>query len=140
MEEYIKREDALDAVLFALVGTGYQSNAIWAIRGVETADVVPRSELELNEKAYESLKQLYDNDTRELSDNIERLISELEQAKQKVAREIFDKMISDTNLAISYVKNTKFYTEEIRKVKLECYRDVLGYFAELEKEYLGEEK
>ena len=24
---YIKREDALDAVLFALVGTGYQSNA-----------------------------------------------------------------------------------------------------------------
>lgn len=37
---YIKREDALDAVLFALVGTGYQSNAIDAIRDVPTADVV----------------------------------------------------------------------------------------------------
>lgn len=37
---YIKREDALDAVLFALVGTGYQSNAIYAIRDVPTADVV----------------------------------------------------------------------------------------------------
>lgn len=37
---YIKREDALDAVLFALAGTGYQSNAIYAIRDVPTADVV----------------------------------------------------------------------------------------------------
>lgn len=39
MSEYIKREDALDAVLFALVGTGYQSNAIYAIRDVPAADV-----------------------------------------------------------------------------------------------------
>ena len=37
---YIKREDALDAVLFALAGTGYQSNAIYAIKDVPTADVV----------------------------------------------------------------------------------------------------
>jgi hypothetical protein len=37
MEEYIKREDALDAVLFALSGTGYQSRAITAIRNVPTA-------------------------------------------------------------------------------------------------------
>ena len=40
MSEYIKREDVLDAVLFALVGTGHQSRAIWAIRDVNTADVV----------------------------------------------------------------------------------------------------
>lgn len=40
MDEYIKREDALDAVLFALVGTGYQSTAIDAIKDVPTADVV----------------------------------------------------------------------------------------------------
>ena len=31
MDEYIKREDALDAVLFALAGTGYQSEGIWAV-------------------------------------------------------------------------------------------------------------
>jgi hypothetical protein len=45
MDEYIKREDALDAVLFALVGTGYQSRAIYAIRDVPTADVAPRAEV-----------------------------------------------------------------------------------------------
>ena len=44
MDEYIKREDALDAVLFALSGTGYQSRAIYAIRELPTADVVLRSE------------------------------------------------------------------------------------------------
>jgi hypothetical protein len=45
MDEYIKREDALDAVLFALVGTGYQSRAIDAIRDIPSADVVPKSEV-----------------------------------------------------------------------------------------------
>lgn len=40
MAEYIKREDAIDAVLFSLVGTGHQSQAIYAIRDVTTADVV----------------------------------------------------------------------------------------------------
>ena len=36
---YIEREKALDAVLFALVGTGYQSKAIYAIKDVPTAGV-----------------------------------------------------------------------------------------------------
>lgn len=49
MDEYIKREDALDAVLFALVGTGYQSRAIYAVKDVPTADVAPRAEVD---KAY----------------------------------------------------------------------------------------
>lgn len=40
MSEYIKQEDALDAVLFALVGTGHQSKAIYAIRDIPTTDVV----------------------------------------------------------------------------------------------------
>ncbi len=40
MNEYINREDALDAVLFALVGTGQQSKAITAIRELPTADAV----------------------------------------------------------------------------------------------------
>lgn len=43
MDEYIKREDALDAVLFAMAGTGYQSRAISAIRDVPTADVAPET-------------------------------------------------------------------------------------------------
>ena len=54
LDEYIKREDALDAVLFALVGTGLQSAAIYAIREVPTADVVPRSEVE---KIFEEMEK-----------------------------------------------------------------------------------
>ena len=45
MDEYIKREDALDAVLFALVGTGYQSRALDAVRYVPAVDVTPRAEV-----------------------------------------------------------------------------------------------
>lgn len=41
MSEYIKHQDAYDAVLFAMCGTGYQSDATWAIDGVPTADVAP---------------------------------------------------------------------------------------------------
>jgi hypothetical protein len=55
MDEYIKREDALDAVLFALVGTGLQSCAIHAIRDVPTADVAPKSEVERLEKEIKAL-------------------------------------------------------------------------------------
>lgn len=58
MDEYIKREDALDAVLFALVGTGYQSQAIYAIRDIPTADVAPKSEVDkVRLLAYESGKR-----------------------------------------------------------------------------------
>ena len=46
MDEYIKREDALDALLLALVGTGLQNRAISAVKDVNTADVVPKSEVE----------------------------------------------------------------------------------------------
>lgn len=41
MSEYIKRQDAYDAVLFAMCGTGYQSDATWAIDCVPAADVAP---------------------------------------------------------------------------------------------------
>lgn len=40
MDEFIKREDALDALLFGLVGTGYQSRAISAIKYVPAVKVV----------------------------------------------------------------------------------------------------
>lgn len=56
MDEYIKREDALDAVLFALCGTGYQSRAIDAIRELPTADVLPKSEVERLEAQIEHLE------------------------------------------------------------------------------------
>lgn len=57
MDEYIKREDALDAVLFALVGTGHQSIAIYAIKDVPTADVA--SKREFAKEIFEEIENLF---------------------------------------------------------------------------------
>lgn len=103
MDEYIKREDALDAVLFALVGTGLQSTAIYAIREVPTAAVVPKSEVEELKKAY-----LHYEET-----------TGLKQAKTDVAREIFEEIEAIKCVGLlpsSWVKQfaelKKKYTEE----------------------------
>lgn len=45
MDEYIKREDALDALMFEPEGSGYQSRARDVIRLLPTADVAPRAEV-----------------------------------------------------------------------------------------------
>lgn len=45
MDEYIKREDALNALLDEMVGTGYQSRAMGAIKFIPAFDVVPKSEV-----------------------------------------------------------------------------------------------
>lgn len=101
MDEYIKREDALDAVLFALVGTGYQSTAIYAIRDVQTADVVPRAEVDELVHKLECLLchatggklsyHTYPLGTMEraVSDYIQECYDE---AKAEVAREIFEEI------------------------------------------------
>lgn len=41
MPEYIDREAALEEMLFAMCGTGYQSQAMSALRYVPAADVEP---------------------------------------------------------------------------------------------------
>lgn len=41
MAEYIDREAALEEMLFAMCGTGYQSQAMGALRYVPAADVEP---------------------------------------------------------------------------------------------------
>ena len=74
MDEYIKREDALDAVLFALVGTGHQSRAISAIRDVPTADVVPRERFD------------------RVFGNLKAVLEERSEDKAEVAREIFEEI------------------------------------------------
>lgn len=40
MSEYIKREDATDALLFEMSGTGYQSRAISAVKYIPAVKVV----------------------------------------------------------------------------------------------------
>ena len=63
-----------------------------AIREAPTADVVPKSEvenlkvlLEMNEKAYESLKELYHTDT-------DALVEARRKTEVEVAREIFEEI------------------------------------------------
>ncbi len=107
MDEYIKREDALDAVLFALAGTGLQSRAISAIRDVNTADVVPKSE-------YDRMEKLFNDMTQEAKGYLNRLYG----IRAEVAREIFEEI------------EEHFYNNESQTGVL-LYED----FAELKKKY-----
>lgn len=54
-------------------------------------------------------------------------------------REIFDKIENNIKYNISLIEAMMFESEKIRKAKLQCYRDFLGYLAGLKKEYIGED-
>ena len=41
MAEYIEREEALEALMYAMCGTGYQATAMRAVRRIPSADVAP---------------------------------------------------------------------------------------------------
>jgi hypothetical protein len=58
--------------------------------------------------------------------------------KIKVAREIFEEIEKDGKYAISFVENHKSYSEEVRQAKLECYKDIQNYIAELKQKYESE--
>jgi hypothetical protein len=64
--------------------------------------------------------------------------SEVKNAKQEVAREIFEEIEKNSKFTIQFVEAIEFDSEEIRKAKLECYRDCLGYFQKLKKKYTKE--
>jgi hypothetical protein len=105
MDEYIKREDALDAVLFALVGTGHQSKAIYAIRDVPTADVIPKEFL-----------------TRKEDEAYERGYAE---GKSDAAREILAEIEVGVKAAVSALQ---FENNPIhRKVKHETYSSFMRF-------------
>ena len=94
-----------------------------------TEDVVPKSEVEA------------------LKHEIERIIDEGEYwqgkylvARSTVAREIFEEIEKDGKYAISFVENHKSYSEEVRQAKLECYKDIQTYIAELKKKYTESEE
>ena len=66
-------------------------------------------------------------------------ITKLYKKKQvKIAREIFEEIEKDGKYAISFVENHKSYSEEVRQAKLECYKDIQNYIAELKKKYESE--
>lgn len=128
MDEYIKREDALNALLSEMVGTGYQARAMDAIKFIPFADVVPKSEFEKLVQDGTRLGQenetLKDNNEHlavileETKAEVEKLQNELviwkqnrfnlfqrlecyEMVRQKVAREIFEEL---DNLKKQYIK------------------------------------
>lgn len=115
MDEYIKREDALDAVLFALCGTGYQSRAIYAIRELPTADVVPKSEVEELSGKYEDLKLKY----LDLAKDHDELlawgghIKSTERAK--IEKAVARKIIADMRELINGYENIDVYLDRIEK-------------------------
>lgn len=91
MDEYIKREDALDAVLFALVGTGYQSRAIYAVKDVPTADVVPRADFADQKAMGDMCAEVIARQDKE----IESLRDEANRYKRYYFRHDYDEMIAE---------------------------------------------
>lgn len=67
--------------------------------------------------------------------NLEAVFEEIPQTKAELAREIFEEMEKNTRFTINLVEAMEFDSEEIRKSKLECYRDCLGYYGKLKKKY-----
>lgn len=55
-----------------------------------------------------------------------------------VAREIFAEIEHTARSAVILLKFEK--NEEIRNTKTECYTDLIGYIAELKKEYIGDKQ
>lgn len=103
---------------------------------IPTADVVPRVELDAMRGAANSYKMHYEKAKQEA----DRLAVELEAEKtlRVVGIErIFEEIEKDGKYAISFVENHKSYSEEVRQAKLECYKDVQNYVAELKKKYTG---
>ena len=164
MAEYIDREDALDAVLFALVGTGLQSAAIYAIREVPTADVVPKSEAErlhealskaeadvknymkvaeyqqsLSVKRYHEIKRLKE-DIERLEEINERDVENLRLAKAEVAREIFEEIdiILSEHYGKASEKTDSKLLEPLRQAQRFVINEIYDDLAELKKKYTEE--
>ena len=132
MDEYIKREYALDAVLFALAGTGLQSTAIYAIRDVPTADVVPKSE-------YDAVVSAVDNSTKEflkLHDAYQNAKAEVERLEgelivERTRRENAVNAYHDTKSEVDrWRRNLEAVLEERAETKSEVAREI---FAEIER-------
>ena len=163
MEEYIKREDALDAVLFALVGTGFQSKAIYAIREIPTEDVVPRSEFEYWEAIAKNNQKWIDKilaDKEKVKQELDKFIQEIDQiqkdkaeshapiidkAKQEVAREIFEDFIQEIEFQKRKAEAAKNsfctpYSEDYHFWRgKECGLErLLEYVVKKENKYIGE--
>lgn len=145
MDEYIKREDALDAVLFALVGTGLQSRAISAVKDVNTADVVPKSEVEKLNKEFDELAEEHSDlivekdqlfviaemqkiEIEALKIANEKMYAAIEATKADVASEILAE-IEEKSCVIS---ETNHSTGSTRVV---CYQISAEKLAELKKKY-----
>lgn len=98
-----------------------------------TADVIPRSEIdELNKICRETEQKC-----------IEAAIEMIDQAKQEVASDIFDKLLSHTSVGIRLIKEliNEEENSNVKKCLMGRFNELLGMekvIAELEKKYIGD--
>lgn len=139
MDEYIKREDALDAVLFALVGTGLQSRALNAIHEVDTADVVPKSEEGAECPTCYGTGRI--GTTNWLTKNISKKQLAEEKAKaiaeheQHIKTEVAREMIQDIASECTLKKDACCNSLEFGIGYLAAMNEVLSHLAKLKKKY-----
>ena len=96
------------------------------------ADVVPKSQVEQLKRDLEQCENGYSQAL-----HLERCKLADEQSK---IREIFEEIEKNSKFTIQLVEAMEFDSEEIRKAKLECYRDCMGYFQKLKKKYTESER
>jgi hypothetical protein len=113
-----------------------------------TEDVVPKSEVEKLQQVLDlncenciclARKMLDEETVREIEILRVRHLKRIDEAKQEVAREIFEEIEKNSKFTVQLVEAMEFDSEEIRKAKLECYRDCLRYFQKLKKKYTESE-
>ena len=100
----------------------------FAIKNAPTADVVPKSEVE-------KWKQINEQLHKEMS---ERMTEECKIERKLVAREIFAEIENTAKDAIQFCEK-HLITPMLKETKIDCYKDLLGYIAELKKKYTEEQ-
>ncbi len=132
------------------IGCNDDSNAQASFYGdCPLPDVVPKSEVDRLET---EIRLLTENSISAkypchilcskgliLTKSLEEYDELLADIASEVAREIFEEIEKDGKYAISFVENLKSYSEEVRQAKLECYKDIQNYIAELKKKYTESE-
>ena len=136
-DAFIKKLEA-DIKEFGEPNINIQPIAYGSVLGIEstldlakelpTADVVPKSEVD---KWKEINEQLH----KEMS---EQMIKERKIERKLVAREIFAEIENTAKDAIQFCEK-HLITPMLKETKIDCYKDLLGYIAELKKKYTEEQ-
>lgn len=115
---------------------------IKTIENAPTEDVVPRSEVEEADKEIARLKEILTNYALQYG-TVKTQQKVINQAKQEIAREIFEEIEGNTNQAIKRLKDAKegVTDKDLRNYvngKIGEVENTQTFIAELKKKYIGE--